>query len=56
MSGQKAMILRTAEKLCIIASELGHATVDGQVDVLDSASLELNVFRSAMLRPKTAKR
>lgn len=37
------MIVRRAKKVCRIASEMGNETVDKVLDVMKSASSDLNV-------------
>lgn len=44
----EATTLRSAEILCIIGSGMGDTTVDRLLDVMHSASFDLNPFWGAM--------
>lgn len=48
VSDQEATILRSAEILCIISSELGAMAVDGLLELMHLASFDLNAFWDAM--------
>lgn len=50
--GQEAMNLRSTKILCKIASEMAYSTVNRLLNGMNSASFDLNVFSSAMHRPK----